>query len=532
MYIVLFHVFLPLALCRLTRAPRDTAVDVTELKVTSRQFEVDQLLYANLFVASSAFLKEQCAGSTIIHRGYGVARGGLDIHVIPHAAIFHDGVRCGTGGRNEFTLLLPWQRARSAQTAQANGLIGLYNVVKSNSRAANALGLVDAVSPVYVGVEYTRPRICGSTTFPNNSIYIFVTPTIGSTDIDFQVAYLAQGEVGMLSYRPDRELCVYKESRRLGPNQQQHITPTPSLSPFASPVKINANMFDFYNVPGVPTLFPVVSLNFERPSPRPSFSPRPASMSPPPSASPRITPSDTTTMPTSAATLGGIMTLSMSPTITTMGQATASVTASSSATPSRDNSSANTSGSVCFPSDAKVVREGWETVRISEVRISDRLLTQGGRFSAIMMSSHNDTSAWSAFVTLQTSSGFAVTLSGSHYIPTATGLQTAKHIVVGDVLTLWNGETDTVAHKGSVWKVGLHNPHTTDGTIVVDGVLTSTFTEAVPPGMANALLSPIKWLFRLGIRTDFVSRWLAKGKYDGVPHILGKFCTGAMEVKL
>ena len=47
--------------------------------------------------------------------------------------------------------------------------------------------------------------------------------------------------------------------------------------------------------------------------------------------------------------------------------------------------------------------------------------------------------------------------------------------------------------------VGLYNPHTMDGDIVVDGTVTSTYTAAVAPSLAHAVLWPVRMLYALGV---------------------------------
>ena len=50
------------------------------------------------------------------------------------------------------------------------------------------------------------------------------------------------------------------------------------------------------------------------------------------------------------------------------------------------------------------------------------------------------------------------------------------------------------------WADGLYNPHTMTGDIVVDGVLTSTYTDAVAPSLAHALLWPVRMLSDAGVQ--------------------------------
>lgn len=53
-----------------------------------------------------------------------------------------------------------------------------------------------------------------------------------------------------------------------------------------------------------------------------------------------------------------------------------------------------------------------------------------------------------------------------------------------------------------MWPLGLgraltFNPQTLDGDILVDGIVTSTYTTAVAPRVARAVLSPLRLLYTL-----------------------------------
>ena len=52
---------------------------------------------------------------------------------------------------------------------------------------------------------------------------------------------------------------------------------------------------------------------------------------------------------------------------------------------------------------------------------------------------------------------------------------------------------------GSARKDGLYNPHTLQGDIVVNGVLTSTYTSAFSPVLAHLVFAPLRALYRAGV---------------------------------
>ena len=70
---------------------------------------------------------------------------------------------------------------------------------------------------------------------------------------------------------------------------------------------------------------------------------------------------------------------------------------------------------------------------------------------------------------------------------------------IGDNVTLADGKASAVVAIAAVRKEGLHNPHTLQGDIVVNGVLASSYTSAFSPTLAHVVLAPLRALYRAGI---------------------------------
>lgn len=551
---------------------------VTRARGLSDRFNVANLSWVNLHKATALFVNDQCAGSTIIHRGFGKCQGNLGVFVIPHKLIFHDGVQCGTQNPDEYTILVPSERITNAQTAAFNNLLTLYAILAANERAINAFRVLDGIDPIYVGFELTSDRVCGSNIIPQNSIYLFIIP--GRNDINFGFAYLGRAEMGMVLVRPDEQLCMYKQSRRLGPGQPAFETPTPS--PSASEYNLDHSFFVFDNVEGIPTCFPAHGIDVARPSPSgtPSVSPSAShSSSIGPSMSVTATPtisidvqtmSAAATVSSSASEFGGIpssvataslwasgqsqsimssssptwmssgtpilgrsniispsnfasmsvsASTSVSATAVTSGSQAVSVTGTLSAsesgttsisvTPSgMEQTSApstsppnNTSepGALCFPTKATVQLSTGEVVTMGDLKVGDLVRVRKGMFSPVIMFTHREFDIWENFVMIRTlSKNKTLILSSSHYLYSGGVLKTAQEVQTGDNVTLEDGDEDEIDFKKWVIDRGLHNPHTLDGTIVVNGILTSTFTRAVAPVCATGLMTPVRGLYRLG----------------------------------
>lgn len=156
------------------------------------------------------------------------------------------------------------------------------------------------------------------------------------------------------------------------------------------------------------------------------------------------------------------------------------------------------SNAACFPSLGLVLLESGRIIAMRQLQVGDRVHAGSGIFSEVYTFTHKTEHIISDFIQLRTASGKVISLSPGHYIPVSGKHIAARAVKVGDLVTVENGLKDRVAEISYESLRGLYNPQTLDGYIVVDGVLTSTFTEAVRPSTANALLVPLKLLCRMG----------------------------------
>jgi len=96
-----------------------------------------------------------------------------------------------------------------------------------------------------------------------------------------------------------------------------------------------------------------------------------------------------------------------------------------------------------------------------------------------------------------------LTLTDGHMLLVNGEMKEARYLRVGDVVERPNRGVETIQNiKRNVVKTGLYNPHTASGSIVVNGIVCSTFTNAVMDSAANALLAPLRSLFRVGALTQ------------------------------
>lgn len=157
---------------------------------------------------------------------------------------------------------------------------------------------------------------------------------------------------------------------------------------------------------------------------------------------------------------------------------------------------ASDSNPVCFPASATVELASGDRVPMADLRIGDRVRTGPASFSDVFLFTHRDAVIRSNFVRLLTVAGSSITLTKSHYLYSNGALVAAESVRIGDVLELADGSDSPVVAVESVSSVGLYNPQTVDGNIVVEGVVASAYTTAVHPRVAHsALLAPVRFLY-------------------------------------
>ena len=152
----------------------------------------------------------------------------------------------------------------------------------------------------------------------------------------------------------------------------------------------------------------------------------------------------------------------------------------------------------CFPGDATVTLEGGAQKTMADLAVGDKVLTHGGAYSEVYFFSHRLVDAEATFVEIKTAST-TLALTGGHFLYANGKLSEARHVKVGDNVTLASGKPAAVTAIASVRKEGLHNPHTLQGDIVVNGVLTSTYTAAFSPTLAHIVLAPLRAMYRAGV---------------------------------
>lgn len=175
---------------------------------------------------------------------------------------------------------------------------------------------------------------------------------------------------------------------------------------------------------------------------------------------------------------------------------------------------------VCFPSSASVRLVDGSSKQMSDLTIGDIVQVAHLSPSSSSSSSHHtdnnntefsfspiigfshrlDDVLYGDFVTITSSDGSSLTLTSGHFTY-APSLKAARDVRVGDALPHGpnggEGRRTVVKVVHGVTDRGLYNPHTETGTIVVNGLVTSCYTESVGVHKAHALLTVVRAMWRM-----------------------------------
>jgi len=156
----------------------------------------------------------------------------------------------------------------------------------------------------------------------------------------------------------------------------------------------------------------------------------------------------------------------------------------------------------CFPAKALVRTRSRGVVPMDELEVGDDVLVGAGdTFSRVFMFTHREPDTIYHFIDLHTSAG-RIRLTAGHMLYANGAIVRADDVRVGDTLVAESGKEVRVVQINSRADRGLYNPQTSHGDIIVDGILTSTYTDAIAPKAAHALLAPLRAAeFYFGIRT-------------------------------
>lgn len=166
------------------------------------------------------------------------------------------------------------------------------------------------------------------------------------------------------------------------------------------------------------------------------------------------------------------------------------------------------SESLCFPAGATTLTREGRQIRMDELQIGDEVAIGNGQYSTVFLFTHSDKHTCHDFLHISADKNVSITLTAGHYLYVSGKLEPARAVRPGSLLHLEDGTVSKVLEVMTKRDCGLFNPQTMKGDIVINGVVTSTYTEAVHPITAHSLLVPIRMM-----TTFFLSIQIAAQKF-------------------
>lgn len=449
-----------------------------------------QFLPSDITGEYSHFVKQGTCAKQVNLTSYAPISAGA--YSIPHSQISEDGTFCTSNG--VFTIV-----TKEALVKSGNQLI-LDNAPKPLATVVNAL---ESQKATYMLGFETVDRLCGSSSSSANSIAVFVEKE-EKIEIPGLIT-LYPGAKYMIVYEPTSPTpCTYFSKYAdtvIGiPNEDGTVPENPDDIPSATAV---------VDPPGSGAKDVEPSADAEVVDKEPVAIN--TSSSPEPSTAPANGSGGIDPIPVPGGSSGsGSGSVSASPTTSSSSSTTSDGTAGSSSgpvvvgeeggfgigtdEPEPSPSEEEDGESVCFPASATVELENGSLKYMDEIELGDHIKVASGEFSPVFMFSHKNAEVDYSFVIVTTVSGESLRLTKGHYLYVNCQLVAAKAIRAGDALTTENGLT-TVATVSTTVDTGLYNPQTVHGDIIVNGIVTSTYTTTVEVKTAHSLLVPIRALF-------------------------------------
>lgn len=177
----------------------------------------------------------------------------------------------------------------------------------------------------------------------------------------------------------------------------------------------------------------------------------------------------------------------------------------------------------CFPPMATVYTEHGGTMNMAGLQLGDKVLSlkANGKlgYSEVVSFLDRDENRAGMYYTITTSDVRTITLTDKHLIYTsATNSSSIESYVANYAQTVQIGQfvlindndsevrSSQVTHVTSQTVKGVYAPLTHDGTIVVNGVVTSCYGVINSERIAHLSCSPLRWMHSLSKYIPFISR--------------------------
>jgi len=147
--------------------------------------------------------------------------------------------------------------------------------------------------------------------------------------------------------------------------------------------------------------------------------------------------------------------------------------------------------------------ENGETRLIKDIKLGDSVKYGNNKYSKIFAIGHKQYEDFNNYLKIKTTYHEdnnlpPLLLSLNHYLyVNGDSLQLAKNVKLGDYLVNEKDELTLIISIENVYLRGINNPLTIDGSIIVNGIKTSCYTEELHPIIADKLVFPLKAVYRI-----------------------------------
>lgn len=173
---------------------------------------------------------------------------------------------------------------------------------------------------------------------------------------------------------------------------------------------------------------------------------------------------------------------------------------------------------MCVPASAILTTAGGDFLPVNKAQVGDKVLDKSNMPSPIIAFSHRDDRSIAKYISLRVrradGENLSLDVSAGHYIfvvdkdsdrgAMAASFRPAGEVAIGDRLLTSQG-TGSVVSLEEIWLNGIYNVHTSSGTVIVNGIVISCYTTAVPPIVAHSLLTPVRF-FMLVLQLNALTR--------------------------
>jgi hypothetical protein len=142
-----------------------------------------------------------------------------------------------------------------------------------------------------------------------------------------------------------------------------------------------------------------------------------------------------------------------------------------------------------------------EQVRLDKLQIGEHILVDTNRFETVYSFGHRDPVRVVEYLEIATEASTTLRISADHMIWSSGSFVPAWHLKVGDVLTDGpSGKPVAIVSIRNVLSKGAYAPFTPSGTVVVDGVLASSFVSLTADDsleIAGGIELSTQWMARM-----------------------------------